>query len=75
MKLLMCLIHVPGTDGKGPTCIFEDCTNGGDLAHKPEIALVTVPYFNDAHQWKATPSPPRLLVSQNEVTDATIVEL
>ena len=51
MKLLMCLIHVPGTDGKGPTCIFEDCTNGGDLAHKPEIALVTVPYFNDAHQW------------------------
>ena len=34
-----------GTDVKGPTCIFEDCTSGGDLAadDKPEVALVTVP--------------------------------
>jgi hypothetical protein len=34
-----------GTDVKGPTCIFADCTSGDDLAsdNKPEVALVTVP--------------------------------
>jgi hypothetical protein len=34
-----------GTDVKGPTCIFEDCISGGDLAadSNPKVALLTVP--------------------------------
>jgi hypothetical protein len=32
-----------GTQVKGPTCIFEDCSSGGDLVTRTEVSLVTVP--------------------------------
>jgi hypothetical protein len=32
-----------GTQVKGPTCIFENCSSGGDLATRTEVSLVTVP--------------------------------
>jgi hypothetical protein len=32
-----------GTQVKGPTCIFEKCSSGGDLVTRTDVSLVTVP--------------------------------
>jgi hypothetical protein len=32
-----------GTQVKGPTCIFENCSSGGDLVTRTDVSLVTVP--------------------------------
>jgi hypothetical protein len=53
-----------GVDVRGPTCLFEDCQSGGDLARaKDNVTLVTVPAVEgrllrfDGHLLHAVPRP------------------